>query len=161
VIAGDAAAQSVLRVVPQADLRTLDPVAVTVNLVRVHGLQVYETLFAWDSKFQPKPLMLESYQKSPDGLTYAFTLRAGLKFHDGQPVASKDVVASPNRWMKRDAMGRRLATVTASLTANDDRKFTLVLKEPYPFVEFSLGSPSGQPPVIMREKDGLSDPFVS
>lgn len=161
VLSAGASAESVLKVVPQADLRTLDPVAVTVNLVRVHGLQVYETLFAWDSKFRPQPLMIESYETTPDRLTYAFTLRSGLTFHDGQAVEAKDVVASLGRWMKRDAMGRRLAAMTANLAVTDARRFTLTLKEPYPFVEFSLGSPSGQPPVIMREKDGLSDPFVS
>lgn len=45
-LATPAAAQSVLRVVPHADLRTLDPVAVSVVITRMHGLMIYESLFA-------------------------------------------------------------------------------------------------------------------
>jgi len=52
-----------------------------------HGSLIYDTLFAFDSKFEPKPQMVDRYMVSPDGLTYTFTLRPGLKFHDGQPVA--------------------------------------------------------------------------
>src|SRR5687767_1257275 len=85
-----ASAQTVLKVVPSADLRVLDPVAVTVNLTRIHGVQIYESLFAWNEKFEPQPMMIESYEKAPDGLSYSFTLRAGLKFHDGSTVTTKD-----------------------------------------------------------------------
>ena len=64
-----AAAQSVLRVVPHADLKTLDPVAVSVTIARMHGLMIYETLFAWDSALRPKPQMVETWSVSEDGLT--------------------------------------------------------------------------------------------
>src|SRR5450631_1358727 len=83
-------AQSVLRLVPQADLKILDTVQTTNNITSNHGYMIYDTLFALDSKFAPKPQMVESYSKSPDGLTWKFKLRPGLKFHDGQPVTAKD-----------------------------------------------------------------------
>jgi len=153
-----ASAQSVLRVVPSADLRVLDPVAVTVNLTRIHGIQIYESLFAWDDKFRPQPMMIESYEKTPDGLSYSFTLRQGLKFHDGSTITTKDVIASLNRWMKRDAMGRGMAAAGGNFEAKDDRTLTLKLKEPFAFVEFSLGSGVGQLPIIMREKEAMTDP---
>ena len=156
--AGVASAQTVLRVVPEADLRVLDPVAVTVNLTRIHGIQIYESLFAWNDKFEPQPMMIESYDKAPNGLSYTFTLRAGLKFHDGSTVTTKDVVASLNRWMKRDAMGRRMAAAGATFEAKDDRVLGLTLKESFGFVEFSLGSGVGQLPIIMREKEAMTDP---
>jgi peptide/nickel transport system substrate-binding protein len=38
--------------------------------------------------------MVEAVSVSPDSLTYKFTLRAGLAFHDGSPVTSADVIAS-------------------------------------------------------------------
>jgi len=59
-----AAAQSVLRVVPHADLRTLDPVAVSVTITRMHGLMIYETLFAWDAALQPKPQMVDTWSSA-------------------------------------------------------------------------------------------------
>src|SRR5438132_5942076 len=86
-------AQTVLRIVPQADLKILDTVQTTNNITSNHGYMIYDTLFSLDSKFVPKPQMVESFSKSPDGLTWKFKLRPGLKFHDGQPVTAKDAVA--------------------------------------------------------------------
>lgn len=44
---------------------------------------VYEGLFALDGKWQPKPLLLESWNLSRDRLTYTFNLRRGVRFHNG------------------------------------------------------------------------------
>src|ERR1041384_6315822 len=89
-----AAQQKVLKFIPQADLRILDPIATTAYITRNHGYMIYDTLFATDAKFQVQPQMVDKYELSPDKLTYTFTLRDGLKFHDGQPVRSADCIAS-------------------------------------------------------------------
>jgi hypothetical protein len=52
---------------------------------RDRGL-IYDTLFALDANLQPQPQMVETWNVSPYGLTYTFTLRPGLKWHDGAPV---------------------------------------------------------------------------
>src|SRR6266480_3788439 len=91
------AADKVLRVVPHADLKVLDPHTNTATITLMHGAMIYDTLFSWNSKLQPKPQMVESYQVSPDRLAYSFTLRPGLKFHDGQPVTTRDVIPSIKR----------------------------------------------------------------
>src|ERR1700682_490309 len=105
-LAGPAAAQGLpakfLRVVPSADLTQLDPTFASIVITRIYGLMVYETLFAWDSKMQPKPQMVKGWSTAPDGLTWRFTLRPGLKFHDGQRVTTNDVLPSLKRWMQRD-----------------------------------------------------------
>ena len=79
VLAGPttAHAQSVLRLVPQADLKILDTVQTTNNITSNHGYMIYDTLFALDSKLMPKPQMVESYTKSADGLTWTFKMRPG------------------------------------------------------------------------------------
>jgi peptide/nickel transport system substrate-binding protein len=59
---------------------------------------VYDTLFAMDSELRPQPQMVGGWTASDDKLTYTFTLRNGLRFHDGQRVRAADVVASLNRW---------------------------------------------------------------
>ena len=66
----------VLRVVPSADLTQLDPTFASIVITRIYGLMVYETLFAWDSKMQPKPQMVKEWSTAPDGLTWRFTLRS-------------------------------------------------------------------------------------
>jgi peptide/nickel transport system substrate-binding protein len=52
--------------------------------------------------------MVGTYEISPDRLRYSFTLRDGLKFHDGEPVGALDCIASLRRWMARDALGQSL-----------------------------------------------------
>src|SRR5271170_3888099 len=82
--------QVVLRVVPHADLKILDPHTNTATITLMHGQMIYETLFALDEHLQPKREMVDTYTVSPDKLVYTFTLRPGLKFHDGQKVAGRD-----------------------------------------------------------------------
>ena len=44
------------------------------------------------------PSLAESWQESPDGKTYEFKLRPGLKFHNGDPVTTEDVKFSFERY---------------------------------------------------------------
>src|SRR6266567_6798869 len=124
--------QKVLKFIPQADLRILDPITTTAYITRNHGYMIYDTLFATDAKFQVQPQMVDKYELSKDQLTYTFTLRDGLKFHDGQPVRSADCLASIDRWRKRDALGEKLAEATEAWTAVNDKTFRLKLKKPFP-----------------------------
>jgi len=153
---GTEAADKVLRVVPHADLKVLDPHTNTATITLMHGAMIYDTLFAWDSKLQPKPQMVESYQTSPDRLVYTFTLRPGLKFQDGQPVTTRDVIPSIKRWMVRNTLGQTLAKFVEAIESTDDKTFVIRLKEPFSFVEMALGAFDA---VIMREKDAATDPF--
>src|ERR1700675_229874 len=154
----DALAQkNVLKFIPQADLRILDPIATTAYITRNHGYMVYDTLFAMDDKFQVKPQMVDKYELSKDRLTYTFTLRDGLKFHDGQAVRSADCIASVERWAKRDALGQKMAEVTDSWKAVDDKTFTLRLKKPFPLALEALAKPSSNVPFIMPERIAKTD----
>jgi peptide/nickel transport system substrate-binding protein len=113
---------------------------------------IYDTLFATDENFNIQPQMVKGYSVSDDKLTYTFTLRDGLKFHDGAPVTSADCIASIQRWGKRDGMGQKLMDFTKELTAIDDKTFKLVLKEPYGLVLASLCKPSSNVPFIMPKR---------
>ncbi|MCI0756483.1 ABC transporter substrate-binding protein [Teichococcus vastitatis] len=153
------APQRVLRVAPHADLKTLDPVFASIVITRMHGLMIYETLFAWDSKLQPHPQMVDRFSTAEDGLSWQFHLRPGLKFHDGQKVRSQDVIASLRRWMARDTVGGKVAEYAAGMEAVDEDSFVIRLKRPMSMLPFALGSAVGQIPVIMRESDANTDPM--
>ncbi len=157
---GDAqpATSRLLRFVPEFDLRILDPIVNTGLVTLQHGYMIYDTLFAMDSTFTPRPQMVGQYAASADGMTHDFTLRDGLKFHDGTPVRAQDCVASIRRWGARDVMGRSMLARTASLVAADERSFRLVLREPYPIVLDALAKISGSPCFIMREREAQTDP---
>jgi peptide/nickel transport system substrate-binding protein len=141
-----------LRVVKHSDVKIVDPIWTTAYIVRNHGYMVYDTLLAVDSKLAVKPQMLEGWKVSDDKLVYTFTLRDGLKFHDGAPVTSEDCIASIKRWASRDAMGLKLMAFTKSLDVVDAKTFTLTLKEPYGLVIESLGKPSSNVPFIMPKR---------
>ncbi len=152
-------AQKTLKFIPQADLRILDPIATTAYITRNHGYMVYDTLFAVDAKFEVRPQMIEKYELSADKLTWTFTLRDGLKFHDGAPVRPADCIASISRWSKRDALGQKLAEATDAWTAVDDKTFTLKLKRVFPLALEALAKPSSNVPFIMPERIASTDPF--
>jgi peptide/nickel transport system substrate-binding protein len=157
---GSANAEKVLRVVPHADLKNVDPIWTTAYITRNHGYMVYDTLFAADEKLQIHPQMVDTYSVSDDGLTYTFTLRDGLKWHDGDPVTSADCIASIKRWGKRDSAGQKLMDFTAGLEEVDNKTFKLILKEPYGFVLDSLGKISSNTPFMMKKKHAETDAFT-
>jgi peptide/nickel transport system substrate-binding protein len=140
-----------LTAVMHSDLRILDPGFTGAYITRDHGYMVYDTLLATDSDFRIRPQMAD-WKVSDDKLTYTFTLRDGLKWHDGSPVTAEDCVASLKRWSKNETMGQTLMDFTASLEATDERTITLKLKEPYGLVLESIGKPSSVVPFMMPKR---------
>jgi len=140
-----------LTAVMHSDLRILDPGFTGAYITRDHGYMVYDTLLATDSNFKIQPQMAD-WKVSDDKLTYTFTLRDGLKWHDGNPVTAEDCVASLKRWSKNETMGQTLMDFTASLEATDERTITLKLKEPYGLVLESIGKPSSIVPFMMPKR---------
>jgi peptide/nickel transport system substrate-binding protein len=145
------AAGKTITAVMHSDLRVIDPIMTTAYITRDHGYMVYDTLLATDSSFKIQPQMAD-WKVSDDKLTYTFTLRDGLKWHDGTPVTAEDCVASLRRWGKRDGMGQKLMDFTASLEATDAKTITLKLKEPYGLVLESIGKPSSLVPFMMPKR---------
>src|SRR5690242_11095278 len=147
-----------LKVVMHSDLKILDPIWTTAYIVRNHGYLVWDTLFAMDEKFEVKPQMVDTWKVSDDKLTWTFTLREGLEWHDGKPVTAEDCVASIKRWGAKDSMGQKLMGVTQDLKVVDAKTFQLVLKEPYGLVLQSLGKPSSNVPFMMPKRVADTDP---
>ena len=135
-----------------SDVKIIDPIWTTAYIVRNHGYMIYDTLFAVNDKLEVKPQMVDTWKVSDDKLIYTFTLRDGLKFHDGATVTSEDCIASIKRWASRDAMGQKLMASVKDLAAVDAKTFSLTLKEPYGLVLESLGKPSSLVPFIMPKR---------
>jgi peptide/nickel transport system substrate-binding protein len=134
-----------------SDLRILDPIFSGAYIVRDHGYMVYDTLLATDANLNIRPQMAD-WKVSDDKLTYTFTLRDGLKWHDGSPVTAEDCVASLRRWSKNETMGQTLMDFTASLEATDEKTITLTLKEQYALVLESIAKPSSVVPFMMPKR---------
>src|SRR5215471_5442116 len=124
----------VIRSVPIGNLKVVDPIWTTAYITRNHAYMVWDTLFALDADNKPQPQMVDSWSVSADKLTYTFTLRDGLKWHDGGAVTAADCVASLKRWGARDGMGQALMSFTESLAPVDAKTFQIKLKQPIGFV---------------------------
>ncbi|MEP6894502.1 MAG: ABC transporter substrate-binding protein [Chloroflexota bacterium] len=79
-------------------------------------------------------------KRSDDGLTYTFTIREGVKFHDGQPLTAKDVAFTYNLVMAHDDFPT-LHSYTdhfVSVEAPDDKTVVITLDEAIPNIESKL-----------------------
>src|SRR5712692_9084464 len=151
-------AQNTLRVVMHSDLKILDPIWTTAYIVRNHGYMVYDTLFATDANGEIKPQMVGKHEVSDDKLTYTFTLRDGLAWHDGAPVTAEDCIASIKRWAAKDTLGQKVISFVDTITAQGPKSFTIKLKEPTGLLIFALGKPSSNVPFMMPKRVADTDP---
>jgi len=93
----DARPGGVLRVGLSADPAELDPHLTSLTAAWHLIEHVYETLVTYDETLAPIPALAESWDISEDGLTYTFTLRQGVMFHNGREFVADDVVYNYNR----------------------------------------------------------------
>lgn len=140
-----------LRAVMHSDLRLTDPVMTSAYITRDHGYMIYDTLVAMDEHSVIRPQMA-SWTVSEDGLVYTFTLRDGLKWHDGKPVRPEDCIASLKRWGSRDTMGRQMMQAVASMEPVDDKSFRITLSTSFGPLLDTIGKPSSLVPFMMPER---------
>ena len=153
-----APAEVAIRAVMHSDLKIVDPIWTTAYITRNHGYMVYDTLFAMDEKGEIRPQMVEKYDASADKLTYSFTLRDGLLWHDGAPVTAEDCIASIKRWAAKDTLGQKVMSFVDTITAQGAKSFTIKLKEPTGLLIFALGKPSSNVPFMMPKRVAETDP---
>ena len=147
-----------LKFVPHADLKILDPVWTTAYITRNHGYMVYDMLYSPDANIHMQPQMVERHTVSADKRKWSFTLRDGLKWHDGQAVTAEDCVASIRRFCARDAVGQLMAKSLGKLAPTDKKTFALELESPFGLVLETLGKPSASPCVMMPARVAATDP---
>lgn len=150
--------------VPQVGVTqlTLDPAQVlpgdqaSMNAVQL----LYTGLVQFNDSLQIAPQLAQSWQVSPDGLRYTFTLRPNLKFNDGTPLTSTDVAYSINRALQpatkspvapiyldliRDSdklLGGYISTLIGdSLQTPDKSTIVIALKKPAPYFLAMLAYP--------------------
>ena len=138
--------------------KPIDPICTTAYITRNHGYLVYDTLFGTDEQSQVRPQMVDRTSVSPDGMKYTFTLRDGLRWHDGQPVLSEDCVESLKRWGKKDRFGQLLMAHTGKITAINKKSFTIELAERFGPVVEALGKPSSNVPFMMPARIASTSP---
>lgn len=79
------------------DPGTLDPQATAATLAFQVTKSLYDTLVEVDDRGELKPSLAESWRISPDGRTWTFRLRSGIRFHHGKLLEAADVKATLER----------------------------------------------------------------
>jgi len=97
VLLGWAFAQERVLRLDEVAVGELDPAKATDYADSMLMFNVYDTLVYPDPKEGVRPHLAERWSVSPDGKVYTFTLRKGVKFHDGSEVTAEDVVFSLER----------------------------------------------------------------
>lgn len=136
----------------------LDPhIATAFSTFAIINGTIYEGLTRVDKDLRLQPSLAESWTISPDGKTYRFKLRGGVKFHNGAAMEAADVVATINRVLSKD-IGSPLAsrfTAIDKASAVDAATVELTLKEPSAPLLTSLATLAIVPRTMQADKESL------
>lgn len=147
---GGQARSSVLRRSTSAEPRSLDPQLASGNSTALI-YDMFEGLLGIDAVGVERPGLAERHEISPDGLTYTFHLRDGIKWSDGAPITADDVLFSYRRSVDPELAARggralfRVANFREVLTgrrpledlgvsAPDPRTVVIRLDQPTPYM---------------------------
>ena len=115
----------------QGDFLTADPHAQNEGLNNLINDHVYEHLTVRGKKLEILPALAESWTKVND-LTWRFTLRRGVKFHDGTPFTADDVVFSFDRAQSSGSNFKVFAAPLGKASSVDDYTVEIVTPRPHP-----------------------------
>lgn len=113
------------------DIDSMDPAAAESAATRELLFNVYDGLVKPDTEGNLNPAVASEYSISEDGKTYSFTLREGVKFHDGSTVTAEDVKHSIERYRDTTTGGSLVSAFAAvdHVDIVDDTHVDIVLKE--------------------------------
>jgi peptide/nickel transport system substrate-binding protein len=127
-----------LRIGTSQDVRTLDPHTTTGSADKP-VFNVFNALTRGGENGDVLPELAESWEVSDNGLTYTFSLRPGVLFHNGRELVADDVIFSYNRVLD-EALGSRYRgqlTGIEAMEAVDDHTLQITLNAPFtPFLVY-------------------------
>lgn len=163
-LVGAAHAQTTLNVSLNADLRTNDPGVNRDGNSDGVLMHILEGLVGARNDMSIAPMLAKTVEISEDYTQFTFTLRDGLKFHNGKPVTSADFVWSWNRYMnpatqwscRADFDGSRVVNVKGVETP-DDKTVVMAIAEPSPVFLALLARPECGQTAIMHSDSVNAD----
>ena len=139
-----------LRMLFPADTSALDPTLSSETIGNVVSYALFDTLVMRDGKGEVFPAIATEWKISDDGLVYDFTIREGVKFHDGSPLTANDVKFSIERLRDTPAApSHSNVSMVKEVVVNDDTSVTFNLDTPYSPL---LGALSDVSSAIVPEK---------
>lgn len=110
--------------------------------------KVTEGLLSFDDNFGAKPLLATRWTVSPDGKRYTFSLRQGVKWHDGQPFGAADVAYSIQELKRVNARARSTFAPIERVETPDTHTVVIVLSSPAPYLLRTLSA--AESPIVPK-----------
>ncbi len=124
-----------LVMIAQPEPPSLAPYLSTSGPIGLVAPKVYNGLLDYDLDLNTVPELAESYEISDDGLTVTFTLREGVKWHDGEPFTSADVQFSIMEVLKQfHPRGPNSFREVSSIDTPDELTAVFNLDKPAPYM---------------------------
>jgi ABC-type transport system substrate-binding protein len=95
---------------------------------------LFDGLTAWNDKMELRPALATAWEASPDGTSWTFTLRPGVRFHDGTVCDANAVKASFDYMLDKDTLASRRSSYVAvkRIEAIGDGRVRFVTDPPLP-----------------------------
>ncbi len=147
------------------DPPTLNPATTTGIPDNLIGCMIYQGLVQVSNKSEIQPFLAKSWSISPDGLTYTFDLREGVKWQDGQPFTSDDVKFSLTEVSAKYApMFAQSGKLIEGIDTPSPTKAVIHLRKPFGPLLLSLSCQQGgaiMPAHVFRGTDVLKNPATT
>jgi peptide/nickel transport system substrate-binding protein len=136
------------------DIVGIDPHKVTGEISMIALNNIYERLVDLDEKGMPMPGLASKWAVSSDGLVYTFSLRQGVKFHNGREMTAEDVVYSYNRLMDPKTKYPFVTQVQNIKDVKAVDKYTVqfTLKAPTITLMVYMSNPYGTHAIVPKEE---------
>jgi peptide/nickel transport system substrate-binding protein len=148
-LGGDSAGRLVAAIAGEPD--QLDPNKTSAYFSFEVLENVYDTLVEPDANLQMRPALAESWDVTPDQLSWTFHLRRGVTFHDGTPLTADDVVYTYRRIIDQKLSSSDKLSAVVDVHAADPATVTIRLKQPTPNLLTNLGGFKGM--AIVQRKN--------
>ncbi|MGZ6779304.1 MAG: ABC transporter substrate-binding protein [Mycobacterium sp.] len=148
-LGGDASGRLVAAIAGEPD--QLDPNKTSAYFSFEVLENVYDTLVEPDANLQMRPALAQSWNVSPDQLTWTFRLRPGVAFHDGTPLTADDVVFTYRRIIDEQLSNADKLSAVSDVRATDPATVVIRLKHPTPNLLTNLGGFKGM--AIVQRKN--------
>lgn len=112
------------------------------------GPKVVEGLLTYDTDLNPKPLLATGWEVAKDGLQYRFSLRPGVKWHDGKDFTSADVAFSILTLKQSHPRGRSTFANVVEVQTPDPLTAVIVLSKPAPYLLTALAG--AESPIVPK-----------
>ena len=148
-----------LRFLVEQEPTTLVTIAHTAGPSTRVSPKVTEGLLIYGFDFKPQPALATEWSVSPDGLTYSFTLRPGVKWHDGKDFTSSDVAYSIDLLKKFHPRGRATFSAVTQVDTPDPLTAVLHLSKPAPYLLTALDA--SESPIVPKHVYEGTDPLTN